>query len=727
MTGKRRVWWCTAFVALVFAGVGANPMKAEAVKTEAAVQEKGTGDFTVSGGIYGTDYSFTGHTLTVLTEKPLTVTGTTNEDRILIRNGVNADLTLKNISIRTNDCALDIEGSEVLLKLAGSSTLKSGYGNPGIRVPKNAALTIADAKEGSLTVSGGESAAGIGTTSGNSFGNIVIESGQVEAKGGKNGAGIGSGLKGADGSVRIEGGSVTAKGGTDAADLGNGKSPKAACAVILDGNAVLTVDSFPENGEREKGLLLEEKNGMVYGSISIAKDFTIPAGMTLTIPADAMLRIGEDCKVTNRGTICLYGTVNISGSLQNSGKIISYQEGIILQEENMTGDAADDGEEGEIRLESGDITFTRTGYEQNGAEYQMPETGDGCTIIGDGRTTAHSVTVENGVKLNLVLDQVQWKQAAGSRVPVLKVGEGAQVSLYLRGSSKITSDGSGTAAPIQVADSASVQLYGSGTLTLEGVFGAGKLVLDGLGDSAGTKSKKTGESASENDEEDGVSEEALEAEEEKEGTESPEKLYDLVVYSGARLEDTVLDESKEQDGEDEELSVYVRSSGSRYSLIFDRAALDAIIDSGQELIVKSSFLTIEMDKRALRDLKKAVPNGAVTLSVQPFELSGDSFSVAQKAIGNRPVYDIQVSGNGGVVHAPFDTGRVWLIIPYELDRNERGEDLCVAYVGGDNRLYPQEYCEYDEEEETFVAKVEHFSVYGIMDRKSPVQAEQNKK
>lgn len=104
-----------------------------------------TGDFTVSGGSLGTDYSYSDNVLTVLKSTELTISGTTTKDRIVVANGVKANLVLSNLSITTgytnnsDNSPLSLkDAGESVITFQGDNTLDgSGAGNyaPGYLYP----------------------------------------------------------------------------------------------------------------------------------------------------------------------------------------------------------------------------------------------------------------------------------------------------------------------------------------------------------------------------------------------------------------------------------------------------------------------------------------------------------------------------------------------------------------------------------------------------------------
>ena len=99
----------------------------------------------------------------------------------------------------------------------------AGFGEdyPGIYVPPRKTLTIRG--DGSLEATTGEDGygAGIGASTADRCGNIVIEGGTITAKGGYFAAGIGGTGQGC-GIITINGGNITATGGEGAAGIGGG-------------------------------------------------------------------------------------------------------------------------------------------------------------------------------------------------------------------------------------------------------------------------------------------------------------------------------------------------------------------------------------------------------------------------------------------------------------------------------------------------------------------------
>ncbi len=102
----------------------------------------------MTGGSYGEDYRYENNTLVILSDKPVTISGETKKDRIQVKTGVDANLTLKNLDIRTSGCALDAGDGKVSIKFSGSNYVKSGAKYAGIRVQEGAQVNSLRRKKG---------------------------------------------------------------------------------------------------------------------------------------------------------------------------------------------------------------------------------------------------------------------------------------------------------------------------------------------------------------------------------------------------------------------------------------------------------------------------------------------------------------------------------------------------------------------------------------------------
>lgn len=195
----------------------------------------------------GTDYTYTNEVLTILSNKPMTISNKyadiATTDNIVIKSTANADITLAGVSIvSTNDkAAINIEdGANVKITLADNTvnTLTGAKGSAALQKNgRNGSLTITCRHSGEdghscnescgklSATSSGDNAA-IGSTGGNHAANINVSGGNITAIGGS-GAGIGCGSRSnsvitpISSNINITGGNITAK-GSDGAGIGGG-------------------------------------------------------------------------------------------------------------------------------------------------------------------------------------------------------------------------------------------------------------------------------------------------------------------------------------------------------------------------------------------------------------------------------------------------------------------------------------------------------------------------
>ena len=265
------------------------------------------GAFEVTGGISGTDYSYTNGVLTVYSGANIIISmangaTTPTSDRIVVAESAAATITLAGVNITgpANDSisgasaqsAIDIgNNAHLILNLSDNTnnTLTGGNGNSGgsgasgIHVPASASLAVCGS--GNLSVTGGNSnytygGSGIGGNP-SLYGNTIGET-------------CGTVIILATGSVIITGGSsmMSSSGGID---IGGGKG---------------TSDGGNGQGIRPSS----DGSYTVWGNVTLPCDVTIPEGATVVIPEGASLTVPEGVTLTNNGTILVLQTTALSAA-----------------------------------------------------------------------------------------------------------------------------------------------------------------------------------------------------------------------------------------------------------------------------------------------------------------------------------------------------------------------------------------------------------------------------
>lgn len=323
---------------------------------------RGPSDLTVTGGTIDTDYSFANDVIEILTDTPLTISGTTTAEHIEIADGVNANITLAGVNIDVSAIAMtaaikiaDDSTGNVTITLADDTVnvLKSGYKCAGLQ--KNGDYISEDKGKliiqggangtGSLEATGGIGGAGIGSSilyndastnssnieikganivanggmfaaglGGGDCSNITVSGGNVTAIGGDISSGIGGSQGGNCSNITISGGTVTAKGGSDVhalhgAGIGGGGGGNCSNIIICGGSVKA------ESGGSEVSAIGSSYLGEVTPTLA---DGTTPVYL-FTIPNP------DDKPVEIDGTA--YTPVNHKGVDPTDGNLYAYLTG----------------------------------------------------------------------------------------------------------------------------------------------------------------------------------------------------------------------------------------------------------------------------------------------------------------------------------------------------------------------------------------------------------------
>lgn len=189
----------------------------------------------------------------------------------------------------------------------------SGYGSTSVMA------TSIDIRDSAVVVAKGGNdddfgGAGIGTGGASGgIGNININGGTVTATGGTakdssmhSGAGIGSGgnskivdveggppyYKPATGEITINAGTITATGGTGAAGIGDGDGGKGGdFSTGENGQAVIYASSISDKDDTSDwgGIIFQDKEGTVYGDVTLSDDLSLSAGADRPCRPDSSL------------------------------------------------------------------------------------------------------------------------------------------------------------------------------------------------------------------------------------------------------------------------------------------------------------------------------------------------------------------------------------------------------------------------------------------------------
>lgn len=237
--------------------------------------ETGAGDFIVTGGSENIDYSYENNTLTILTDKALRISGTTTVDKIAVKEGVEANITLDNVSInlygKYGVFPLDITKAAVSLTLQGDNGLYGGgYGDAALQMPYGE-LTLNG--EGTLNIRG-NSYNYHGTVGINAdHGTITINSGTVTAE--ASGFSSKTGIDAPNGRIIINGGTITGTGSTEGGAGINGEN------IIINGGTVTAAGAYYGKGISGGNITINGGNVTASGGNQAAIDGSSGSGVTI--------------------------------------------------------------------------------------------------------------------------------------------------------------------------------------------------------------------------------------------------------------------------------------------------------------------------------------------------------------------------------------------------------------------------------------------------------------
>ena len=324
------------------------------------------GDGTVSG------FTSRGTEVTTAAEDGnYTILGTTTSNRVSVTGGKH-QITLSGASIQTGASPINITGTaNVTLKLDGTNVLKAGTdNNAGLRVAKDAFLTIDGTDADTLTVTGAKRAAGIGcnrddntVSRGTEYaGTITINGGRITAKAtSQYGAGIGGGEGAGARLITINGGYIIATGGTTpdsrigaGAGIGTGGdmyNPTA--TIVVNGGTVFatgqtsTEAPLKQGGEDSRqGAGLGEGQSPKTGWKWQTADVTINGGSILTNYQSDTTKYHNASAVEVNKTVVEVGTADTQVRVNNSWNAQTDAEGklyVYLTAEQQTLAVAGEG------------------------------------------------------------------------------------------------------------------------------------------------------------------------------------------------------------------------------------------------------------------------------------------------------------------------------------------------------------------------------------------------
>ncbi|MEG2583507.1 MAG: S-layer homology domain-containing protein, partial [Oscillospiraceae bacterium] len=129
-----------------------------------------------------------------------------------------------------------------------------------------------------------------------------------------------------------------------------------------------------------------------------------------------------------------------------------------------------------------------------------------------------------------------------------------------------------------------------------------------------------------------------------------------------------------------------------------------------EFKIVSETANLTFDSKTLQEIQKQAGGDAV-IDASKADVSKLS-PKAQKEIGNRPVFNLSITGKDGKNISDFGGGSATVSIPYTLKKGENPNNLQAYFVDAKGKLH-KVTSTYDPVTKCMVFVTNHFSTYGI--------------
>ena len=164
----------------------------------------------------------------------------------------------------------------------------------------------------------------------------------------------------------------------------------------------------------------------------------------------------------------------------------------------------------------------------------------------------------------------------------------------------------------------------------------------------------------------------------------------------------------------------LRTTFYKLPLTLSEAAYGMLVEAGVRYIsILTPQISLKLDLATLKTIHAAV-EGSVTIDAAQIDRTKLP-QAAQTALGTRPAYDLSIT-SGGKTISSFG-GSVALALPYTLHDRERGGELQMVWLDGENRVQYITGSSYSENQGAMLAQTDHFTVFGVAEKPAPAFAD----
>jgi len=196
-------------------------------------------------------------------------------------------------------------------------------------------------------------------------------------------------------------------------------------------------------------------------------------------------------------------------------------------------------------------------------------------------------------------------------------------------------------------------------------------------------------------------------------TVSQNTVKDFIKEAQAEAQAEAKKNGTEKDGISIEMKVDSKDDlVKNISAKLPKASIDEIIkEQVRELSISSEVGTINIDLETLKAIQSQVV-GEVEISAKKVDNNILSEEI-KEILGERPVYEFNITDPSGTKVTEFGKGKVSIVIPYTLGAEEKAENVVAYYIDAEGKLHEMIDSVYDKEMGSLYFTTNHFSKFAV--------------
>ena len=161
-----------------------------------------------------------------------------------------------------------------------------------------------------------------------------------------------------------------------------------------------------------------------------------------------------------------------------------------------------------------------------------------------------------------------------------------------------------------------------------------------------------------------------------------------------------------------EINATTKQTINSLTVTLPKSVQEKLIAAGvKNVTIKSGAVDISIDLKALKQMKSTT-NSDVNVTATKVDNSKLS-AEAKKAVGNRPIFDFNVTGTNGKTVSDFGKGSISISIPYTLAKGEKAGNVVAVYINDAGKVEYLTSSSYNANTGKLLFATNHFSTYGV--------------